>query len=70
MSKFVHPNKEVDFQISNLVELLEKQDEEMEALFVKAINLYANPGSGGQSEREKLDQLRLAIEQSIGGGRA
>ena len=40
----------------------------MEELFVKAINLYAAPGSGGGNEREKLDQLRLAVEQSLVGG--
>jgi hypothetical protein len=69
MSSSEQANKGQDFQIASLIELLEQQDEEMENLFVKAINLYAAPGSGGQSEREKVDQLRLAVEQSLGGTR-
>jgi hypothetical protein len=68
MSSSEQANKGQDFQIDSLTGLLEQQDEEMEDLFVKAINLYAAPGSGGQTEREKLDQLRLFVEQSLVGG--
>ena len=65
MSSPEQANKGQDFQIESLIGLLENQDDEMEELFVKAINLYAAPGSGGGNEREKLDQLRLAVEQSL-----
>ncbi len=65
MSSSGQANKGQDFQIESLIGLLENQDDEMEELFVKAINLYAAPGSGGENEREKLDQLRLAVEQSL-----
>lgn len=58
------------FQITSLIDLLEQQDPGMKGLFAKAINLYAAPGSGGQTDREKQEQLRLAVEQSLGGGRA
>lgn len=58
-----------DFQIESLVELLNQQDEAMRLLFVKAINLYAAPGFGGQTDRERIDQLRLALDQSLGGTR-
>ena len=68
MSSSAQANNGQDFQIESLTGLLDKQDDEMEELFVKAINLYAAPGSGGGNEREKLDQLRLAVEQSLVGG--
>jgi hypothetical protein len=68
MSGSEQANKGQDFQIDSLTGLLDQQDEEMEDLFVKAINLYAAPGSGGQTEREKLDQLRSFVEQSLVGG--
>jgi hypothetical protein len=68
MSSSEQANKGQDFQIDSLTGLLDQQDEEMEDLFVKAINLYAAPGSGGQTEREKLDHLRLFVEQSLVGG--
>lgn len=70
MSNPEQTSKENYFQITNLVELLEQQDAGMRNLFAKAINLYAAPGSGGQTDREKQEQLRLAVEQSLGGGRA
>jgi hypothetical protein len=59
------PDPSQDFQLASLVELLEQQDEAMRTLFVKAINLYAAPGTGGLSEREKIEQLRQALEQSM-----
>ncbi len=70
MSNLERARNEQEFQITNLVELLEQQDAGMRNLFAKAINLYAAPGSGGQTDREKQEQLRLAVEQSLGGGRA
>jgi len=69
MSHSNHTRKGQDFQIASLIELLEQQDDEMKALFVKTINLYCDPRSGSKSEREKLDQLRLAVEQSLEGTR-
>lgn len=70
MSRSDQASQGHDFQIATLIELLEQQDEEMEDLFVKAINLYAAPNAGGLSEREKLDHLRLAVEKSLGGASA
>ncbi len=65
MSSSNQTNKPQDFEISSLTDLLEQHDEEMEFLFVKAINLYAAPGSDGLSDREKVDQLRAAVEKSL-----
>lgn len=56
---------EQDFQLASLVDLLEKQDEGLRTVFVKAINLYATPGAGALNDREKIDQLRQALEQSM-----
>lgn len=65
MSSPTAPDPSQDFQLASLVDLLEQQDEGLRTLFVKAINLYAAPGAGALNDREKIDQLRQALEQSM-----
>lgn len=37
----------------------------MRSLFAKALNLYVSPGAEALPEREKLDRLKKAIEESL-----
>lgn len=48
-----------------LVELLDSQGDSMRTLFAKALNLYVSPGTEAVPEREKLDRLKKAIEESL-----
>ncbi len=47
------------------MDLLEPQDPALHHLFAKALNLYVAPGAGALPEREKLDRLKQAIEESL-----
>jgi len=51
--------------MSSLFDLLDQQDEAMQELFAKALNLYVSPGADARSESEKLDRLKQAIEDSM-----
>jgi len=42
----------------------------MKELFAKAINMYVSPGAEELADREKEDQLKKAIEDSLKGGRS
>ena len=53
------------FEVDSLGDLLEKQDDQMRELFAKAINLFVCPGAEEQDDREKEDQLKKAIEDSL-----
>jgi hypothetical protein len=55
----------VELEVDSLLDLVEGQDEQMRALFAKAINLYVAPGAEQMSEEEKTALLRQAVEQSI-----
>lgn len=52
-------------EITRLISLLDQQDEPMRQLFAKALNLYVSPGSEALSDREKLDRLKKALEESL-----
>ncbi len=56
-----------EVQIDSLVDLLDEQDDAMRRLFAKALNLYVSPGADAAPEKEKLDQLKRAIEESLNG---
>jgi hypothetical protein len=64
-----HERKDHDeddgFQIDLLLDLIENQDESMQKLFAKAMNLYVSPTADGLSDSEKLDRLRKAVEESM-----
>lgn len=51
--------------ISPLTELIDTQDDEMKVLFAKALNLFVSPGADAMPDKEKLDRLRKAIEDSL-----
>jgi hypothetical protein len=53
------------FEVDSLRELLESQDEPMRALFAKALNLFVAPGAAEGVDREKLDRLRKAVDDSL-----
>jgi hypothetical protein len=52
-------------ELDSIEAFLEDQDNGMRSLFAKALNLFVAPGMDGVPEREKLDQLRQAIDESI-----
>jgi hypothetical protein len=52
-------------EIGSLLDLLSEQDEAMRSLFAKALNLYVSPGADATPEKEKLDRLKQAIEESL-----
>lgn len=56
---------EVEIKLNPLIDLLDEQDVSMRALFAKALNLYVSPGADTTSEKEKLDQLKRAIDESF-----
>lgn len=49
----------------SLIELLEEQDEQMQKLFAKVLNLFVAPESGQIVYREKLDRMRKAVDDSF-----
>jgi hypothetical protein len=55
-----------ELEVDSLINLLKSQDEQMQVLFAKAINLYVAPGTDQMSDGEKVERLREAIEQSLG----
>gem|GEM_PF-5628415 len=57
--------KTSELKMSSLFDLLDQQDEAMQELFAKALNLYVSPGADARSESEKLDRLKQAIEDSM-----
>jgi hypothetical protein len=59
-----------EVRIDSLVDLLEQQDDAMRHLFAKALNLYVSPGADAVPEREKLDHLKRAIQESLTEGGA
>jgi hypothetical protein len=58
------------FGVDELSKLLAGQDAAMKELFAKAINMYVSPGAEELADREKEDQLKKAIEDSLKGGRS
>ncbi len=54
-----------EFEITSLLDLIDEQDEAMQSLFAKALNLYVSPGADATSENEKEDRLKQAIEESL-----
>ena len=54
-----------DLEITSLLDLIDEQDEAMQCLFAKALNLYVSPGADAASENEKEDRLKKAIEESL-----
>ena len=54
-----------DIEITSLLDLLDDQDEPMQSLFAKALNLYVSPGADATPERVKEDSLKQAIEDSL-----
>lgn len=55
-----------ELKVDALVDLLAQQDEQMQTLFAKAINLFVAPGADQMSDDEKVARLRDAVEQSLG----
>ncbi len=51
--------------VDQLTELLDQQDKKMQELFAKAINLFVAPGAADMTDREKVDRLRKAIDDSL-----
>ncbi len=49
----------------SLMELLEEQDEQMQKLFAKVLNLFVAPESGEIVYREKIDRMRKAVDDSL-----
>lgn len=66
-SRSVGGQVDEEAEITPLVELLGQQDLPMQSLFARALNLYAAPGADAIPEREKLDRLKQAIEESLEG---
>lgn len=54
-----------ELNVSALVDLLDQQDDQMQTLFAKAINLFVAPGADQMSDDEKVACLRDAVEQSL-----
>lgn len=54
-----------ELEIDSLATLLEEQDEKMQILFAKALNLYVSPGADAALPKEKNERLRKAIEDSL-----
>lgn len=57
--------KSEEVQLEPLVDLLADQDEKMQELFTKAINLFVAPGADELDDRVKEDRLKQAIEDSL-----
>lgn len=49
----------------SLMELLDGQDEQMQKLFAKVLNLFVAPESGEIVYREKVDRMRKAVDDSL-----
>lgn len=64
MAKRVQPAV-AELKIDTLHDLLESQDEPMQSLFAKTINLFVCPGAEELDDRVKEDQLKKAIEDSL-----
>lgn len=58
-------HSKADLAVDSLRDLLNQQDGKMRELFAKAINLFVAPGVTEIVEREKLDRLRKAVEESL-----
>lgn len=58
-------SRHAEIEITSLLDLLDLQDEAMQSLFAKALNLYVSPGADARSETEKEDSLKQAIEDSL-----
>lgn len=50
--------------LSELEELLKKSPPAIRQLFVKAINIYADPMKNAEDDDQKRDALQAAIEQT------
>lgn len=61
----MHQKKNSEFEVHSLVDLIDSQDEAMQILFAKTLNLYISPGADETPDNEKLDGLKKAIEESI-----
>ena len=57
-------NKE-EVAVESLKELLNQQDDKMQELFAKAINLFVAPDATDMVDREKVDRLRKAVDDSM-----
>jgi hypothetical protein len=59
------PSTADKFEVDSLLDLVKAQDEEMQTLFAKTINLFVSPGAEELDDRVKEDQLKKAIEDSL-----
>lgn len=59
------PRPPAQLRLHPLMDLLEQQDPAMRRLFAKALNIYVSPGAEALPEKEKLDRLKQAIEESL-----
>ena len=51
--------------VESLKELPNQQDDKMRELFAAAINLFVAPGAADTVNREKVDRLRKAVDDSL-----
>jgi hypothetical protein len=58
-------SKQPELKIDSVADLLAEQDEKMQTLFAKALNLYVSPGADAALPKEKNERLRRAIEDSL-----
>ena len=59
----MHKRPEDPLEMDTILELVNSQEKPVQHLFAKALNIYFSPGSADEDSREKLDQLRKALEQ-------
>lgn len=57
-------NTDDKMNLSELEELLKKSPPAIRQLFVKAINIYADPMKNAEDDDQKRDALQAAIEQT------
>ena len=59
----MHKRPEDPLEMDTILELVNTQEKPIQNLFAKALNIYFSPASADKDSREKLDQLRKALEQ-------
>lgn len=60
-----HTEKENEMNLSELEELLDESPPALKQLFVKAINIYADPMQNAEDDDQKRDALQAAIEATV-----
>ena len=58
-------DKPGEIEIASLRELLNQHDDGMSKLFARALNIYAAPDMEGVPDKERLDRLRHAVDESL-----